>query len=391
MRLSTSTLSLAITSLMGIGLSCILVACNSSSSSDTASAATPTPTNTTTPTTTDNSTTNTSSGTTTSTTSTASTTCTTQTTTATKLQCLAAAFETTLSSSELATVRVSLSSSNATSKWSNLPVTMVAREGLSLESLSSTSKAAAEALMNAALSSQGQTQMSNMRAADGYLATIQATDYGANKYYIAFLGTPSTTSPWMIQFTGHHYTTHIAVNGTTNLTSHTPMFVAVEPTSWTASGVSYEPLKQHHDSLLAMLNGLSSTQLATAKLSQAYDDLVVGPQKDGKFPSTASGLQVSMLSSAQQDLVKAAIAAYASNPADTAAYDAYTSSAALASTYISWASYSDLATKGSYVRIDGPRVWIEFSVQNGILIRNKVHFHSIWRDKQYDYGANFAF
>jgi hypothetical protein len=98
-----------------------------------------------------------------------------------------------------------------------------------------------------------------------------------------------------------------------------------------------------------------------------------------------------MLSSAQQDLVKAAIAAYASNSADTTAYDAYTSSAALASTYISWASYSDLATKGSYVRIDGPRVWIEFSVQNGIVIRNKVHFHSIWRDKQYDYGANFAF
>jgi len=28
--------------------------------------------------------------------------------------------------------------------------------------------------------------------------------FGADEYYLAFLGTPSVTAPWMLQFGGHH-------------------------------------------------------------------------------------------------------------------------------------------------------------------------------------------
>ena len=38
------------------------------------------------------------------------------------------------------------------------------------------------------------------------------------------------------------------------------------------------------------------------------------------------------------------------------------------------------------MRIDGPGVWIEFSVQNGIVMSG-VHYHSIWRDHIRDYGG----
>jgi hypothetical protein len=98
---------------------------------------------------------------------------------------------------------------------------------------------------------------------------------------------------------------------------------------------------------------------------------------------------VSSLSASQQALVKAAINSYAAD-ANNGQAAAYLTDAALAQTYIAWASYSDLSTRGSYVRIDGPRVWIEFSVQSGV-VYSPNHYHSIWRDKQLDYGGNFTF
>lgn len=283
-----------------------------------------------------------------------------------------------------------MTSDNATKYWSNLPVGAVTRHGIALSAMSTAQKSAAETLVNAALSSQGQTTMAQLRLADGYLASNGGgSAYGADLYYVSFLGTPSTTSPWILVLTGHHYTYFYSVNGSSGV-SLTPNFVGVEPVSFTSSGTAYTPMASEHDSLKAMLDGLSSTQLASAKLSSAVDDLVVGPQNDGKFPSTRSGLAVSGLSDSQKTLVKAAIAAYASDANGTGQYDAYVADAALADTYISWASYSDLSTRGSYVRIDGPRVWIELSVQSGVIFSAN-HYHSIWRDKTYDYGGNFSF
>ena len=40
--------------------------------------------------------------------------------------------------------------------------------------------------------------------------------------------------------------------------------------------------------------------------------------------------------------------------------------------------------------MDGPRIWIEFGVQQGVLYNAQVHYHSIWRDKTADYGGQFG-
>lgn len=283
-----------------------------------------------------------------------------------------------------------MTSTNAANYWSNLPTTFVTRHGIALSAMTTAQKSAAETLLNAALSSQGQSTMAQLRVADAYLyANGGGSSYGGDLYYVSFLGTPSDSSPWILVMTGHHYTYFFSVNGATGV-SLTPNFVGVEPVSFTASGTAYTPMASRRDALKAMLDGLSSTQLAAAKLSSAVDDLVVGPQNDGKFPSTRSGLAVSSLSDSQKALVKAAIATYASDANGTGQYDAYVTDAALADTSIAWASYSDVATRGAYVRIDGPRVWIEFSVQSGVIFSAN-HYHSIWRDKTYDYGGNLSF
>ena len=67
----------------------------------------------------------------------------------------------------------------------------------------------------------------------------------------------------------------------------------------------------------------------------------------------------------------------------------YESDAALANTYVGCSGTESFTTQGDYIRVDGPRVWVEFVVQNGIVIRGGIHYHSLWRDKTADYGAEF--
>ena len=43
--------------------------------------------------------------------------------------------------------------------------------------------------------------------------------------------------------------------------------------------------------------------------------------------------------------------------------------------------------ENSYLRIDGPSVWIEF-VNTRSMSTPNIHFHSVWRDKNNDYGSS---
>ena len=68
---------------------------------------------------------------------------------------------------------------------------------------------------------------------------------------------------------------------------------------------------------------------------------------------------------------------------------AYTSSSALENTYVGWAgSNANLASQGSYIRIDGPRAWMEIVVQGPASVPGQLHYHAIWRDEALDYGGD---
>ncbi|WP_395396030.1 DUF3500 domain-containing protein (plasmid) [Novosphingobium sp. BL-8A] len=371
------------------GLSLMLASCGGD---DSSSSSTSSSTSTTTSTSTSSTSTSSSSGSSSASSGTYTTsTCSTTSGQGAYITCLATNYLATLSTTQQTSSIYTLSQANATNYWSNLPTTFVTRHGLALSALTDTQKEAAEALLAGVLSTQGQTTMANLRAADEYLKNNGGgSDYGEDLYYVSFLGTPSTSSAWILEFTGHHYTFFYALDASNAPVSLTPNFVGVEPKSYTSGSSTLTPMASEHDAMKAVLDSFSTSQLAAAKLSTSVSDLVVGPQADGKYPSTQSGIAVSALDSSQQDLVKAAIATYASDANGTGQYDAYVASSALGSTYISWSNYSDLATQGSYMRIDGPRIWIEFSVQSGVVF-SATHYHTVWRDKTYDYGGNFSF
>jgi hypothetical protein len=366
-------------------------------------------------------------------------------------------------------------------QWTNLPGD---RHGLRLNTstLSAAQLAAANTVIAKALSATGITLLNELRAADQVLASAQGTGggagggltgtmptdgtgvpptgtfpvdgtgvpptgtgtpptgtgagggggvggYGADQYSIAFVGTPSTTSPWILQVAGHHLAYNITYN--TGKVSATPTFVGVEPPNWTvaadgtvtvtsnatSAGKAHAPMERQRGAVYNLAEAIyaDSATSAAAKLSGTFTDVLMGASgnSDGNFktlayPTSARGLQYSAMNAAQKAYVRAAIEAWVdTQAADVAStlLGTYLSDDALADTYVGYgvgqnglkADFSafpnsvstPLDAQHSYIRIDGPRVWIEFVVQAGVLYTSNVHYHTIWRDKTADYGGSF--
>lgn len=354
------------------------------------------------------------------------------------------AFLNTLDADQQAEVLLDLTEENATA-WSNLPCGSSCRPGIELGSLSDTQLAAAQQLLKVATGTgkgSGYDQITQIIKADDVLASVQATSsagtgpapsdaasntasadpsatatesatatdaptgappsggtggggsfgYGSGLYYMAFLGTPSADGTWELHFGGHH----LAVNLTYKkgkVAGASPFFIGVEPTSWTDDdGTTYTPLEEQRDGMLALTGSLTTEQLATAKLSATYNDVLLGPGEDGQFPETKEGIKVSELSPKQQKLVLKAIYPWVSNVDDATAKKLMKTYAhELNETYVAYSGTTALDTQGDYVRIDGPGVWVEFVCQNGLVIQGKVHYHTVYRDHTRDYGSEFSF
>ena len=306
---------------------------------------------------------------------------------------MAEAFKTSLTTTQVTSLQDTYNKAHA-QKWSNLPEALYrGRVGLQTSTFTTAQWTAFYNLLKAATSSitnEGNAEYLGILAADDYLNSIGGgSDYGSGNYYIAFIGTPSTTGLWCLQIGGHHGTIIHTYNGG-KMTGGTPSFRSTEPfPTYTWKNVNYNPIQQEQTTLSAMLKGLASSELTTAKRSSAQNDLIAGPQKDASFPTTKTGVKVGNLTQTQKDLVLAAIKTYTDDLDDKAAAAVYAKyKADIDNTYISYYGSTDLTTSGSYVLIDGPNVWIEFSMQGGIIVRNANHPHSVWRDRLSDYGAN---
>ncbi len=310
--------------------------------------------------------------------------------------CLANAYYATLTTAQQTATLYSYTVKNA-EIWSNLPTSAYPRNGVGFIALTTAQSTVALALIQAAMSSDGYTRFSNLRVADDYLAAGGGgtINYGAGRYYIAFLGSPSTTSAWQLQVAGHHFALNNTYNG--NYVSSTPYFIGVEPTNFTSGGVTYAPLEKQRAAAYAL--GQTLTSNSSAHLSGTFDDVVHGVSGStgydtnfpAAYPTTGRGVLYSSLSTAQQALVKTFIEAWVNDQNSTVAsslLSLYESDTALASTYVGYSGTGAFATQGDYIRVDGPRVWVEFVVQNGIVF-SAVHYHSLWRDKTADYGGDF--
>jgi hypothetical protein len=316
-----------------------------------------------------------------------------------------AEFTKTLSDAQRATLERPLTHENAIG-WSNLPIGVVPRKGLRLGDLDEQQTAAAKRVFAAAFSACGNRLLDEVRLADDYLVAFDKRSMGwdGRNYYLSVLGSPGANTPWMLQVGGHHLSYNLTFNG--RQPGATPLFFGTEPIRFTIGESEHEPLTVQSTAMSNLAQAVSG--YPEAKLSGTFTDVVKGVQVefvpnqrprggiDTGFPhqyptgERDRGVPYSRLDAEQRRHVLAAIESYASLP-DAAIskplLDAYESPDALARTYVGYSGATDLSAKGSYVRIDGPRIWMEFVVQPAVAKPEELHYHALWRDKQADYGG----
>ncbi len=304
---------------------------------------------------------------------------------------LANDFKATLSPTQIADLEFEYTMENI-KVWSNLPAALFPRLGIKIGDLNETQKKAIKSLikeMTGSVANEGWDEIQQVWLADDFLNTKESGGkYGSGNYYVAFLGKPSMTSTFEIIVTGHHYTiANTYQNG--KLVGVTPRFEAVEPFVFQTNGKTYSPISQEREALSALLQELTEAQLSLAKSPNIFTNILLTPSKNWVFPEKHSGLQLVGLQPSQKKIVINAIKTYTDdiNDEDAALILAkYVKE--LENTYITYSGTTSLTNQNDYVRIDGPSIWIEFSVQRGQVLPNEpYHFHSIWRDRETDYGG----
>jgi hypothetical protein len=104
--------------------------------------------------------------------------------------------------------------------------------------------------------------------------------FGRDEYYVSFLGQPSTTEPWMIQFGGHHLGLNITLAGEQRTLA--PSHTGAQPAIYELEGKTVRPLGRETDKAFALLSSLNEAQRKQAILDFQMRDLVLGPGRDGQ-------------------------------------------------------------------------------------------------------------
>jgi hypothetical protein len=270
------------------------------------------------------------------------------------------------------------------SAWSNLPVTMVPRNGLRLGELTKAQRAAALDAVAAVLSKQGFQKVIDIMNADDQL--IKGKDnkmrFGTDNFYLALFGKPSATEPWMLQFGGHHLGINVTIVGKNAVL--TPTHTGTQPDSFKRNGKTVRPLGPENDLAFKLVNMLDAKQQAQAVLGAKPRNLALGPGQDGKT-IPPEGIKGSALSEAQRATLLELIGAWVHIlPEDAAASRLAALKTKLDDTYFAWYGPT---TNGSavYYRVQGPTLVIEYAPQGGIN-----HIHTIIRDPSNDYGRQLT-
>ena len=311
------------------------------------------------------------------------------------------AFLATLGDAERTKATFGFQSSQRTG-WSNLPSGIFPRNGLRLGDLRPQQRQAALALVAAALSREGYQKITDIMNGDEVLKNAGGgrtggrqggggpqggrgggVRFGLDEYYIALLGAPAATAPWLIQFGGHHLAINVTVVGARSVL--TPSLPAAQPAKYTLNGQTIRPLGRENDKAFALINMLDAGQQQQAILKYKVSDLVLGPGQDGKVIQP-EGILASALDARQQAMLLDLAHEWVGILNDEAATAKMSEiKANLARTYFAWSG--DTTNGGlAYYRIQGPTVIIEYAPQQGDLD----HIHTIYRDPTNDYGAKLV-
>ena len=309
-------------------------------------------------------------------------------------------------------------------RWSNLPTGFVPRAGMRLKDMSAPQREAAMDLLATVLSPMGLEKVNQIRLADddfkangsrrgprgggpggppppgpggppppfgakggpgGRPSSAGGDMFGKDLYYFSFLGTPSLTVPWMLQFGGHHLALNITIAGSKGVL--TPSLTGAQPATYTLNGQTIRPLGRESDKALALLQSLDDKQRQQAVLNYQVADLILGPGQDGKTIAP-EGLKVSAMNDKQRAMLLDLISEWAGIINETTASARMAELRAdLKETYFAWSgptNFEQGRNIAAYYRVQGPHLVIEYAPQSD---EPGNHVHTMYRDPTNDYGS----
>lgn len=321
-------------------------------------------------------------------------------------------------------------------RWSNFPTGFVPRGGISLKEMTAEQSAAAMNLLAVLLSPMGLEKVNEIRLADddfkahgsrrgppgggrggppgangggppggnpggpppftgpggpggpGNGPPGGGAMFGKDLYYISFLGTPSTTDPWMLQFGGHHLALNITIAGSRGVL--TPTLTGAQPATFQLNGKTIRPVGRESDKALALFQSLDEKQRQQALLNYSVPDLILGPGQDGK-KIAPEGLQAPAMNDKQQAMLLDLVAEWAGIINETAAAARMIElKADLNETWFAWSgptTFEPGTNITAYYRIQGPHLVIEYAPQRD---EPANHVHTIYRDPTNDYGRQLG-
>ena len=284
-------------------------------------------------------------------------------------------------------------------KWMNQH--FYVRQGVSFAEMDEKQRAAAFALLRAALSAEGLQLSRDIMRLNHTLGELNGgnfTEYGEWLYWITVMGEPSANQPWGWQLDGHHLIINYFVLG--DQVVMTPVFVGSEPVVAAAGihrGVAI--LQAEQDDGLAFLRSLTPAQRARAvllpektgndNLTEAFKDNVVIPY---------AGLPGADLTAGQRGALLALIGRYVGQQAPGHARVRLAEvEAQLDRTHFAWIGGTE---DGGvfYYRIHSPVILIEFDHQRPANLRHlaadpqrpdRQHIHVVIRTPNgSDYGQD---
>jgi hypothetical protein len=325
----------------------------------------------------------------------------------------ATTFLSTLSEKQRQSVLFAFDDKQQRARWSNFPVAVVPRSGMSLKEMNPTQRSAAMALLSSALSRRGFEKVQQIMEGDevnrlnesgrgrmgnfgpffengGNRSRSDNAIFGKDLYYISFLGWPSEKTPWILQFGGHHLALNITIAGERGVL--TPTLTGAQPALYTEGGKTVRPLGQESDKALALLNSLNDGQQKQAILRYRVADLVLGPGRDG-VSIQPEGLKASVMNDRQRAMLLDLISEWAGIIHESAAADRMAQlKSDINETWFAWSGPTTAAPGSNitgYYRIQGPHLVIEYAPQ-GLGGDPSMHVHTMYRDPTNDYGRGIT-
>ncbi len=271
------------------------------------------------------------------------------------------------------------------SNWSNFPEGMIPRGGLKLGTLSKEQQAKLDRLLAELMSEKGYRNLEYQLAAERtFPADHWFNKYGVDHFYVAFLGGPSASEPWMFQFGGHHLAINVTIYGADRTFS--PMLTGGQPLHIHHKGQKIFITEEETAAAQALLDSLTAEQKKVAIRGKKPLDLLLGPGEYGTVV-TQEGIKGSSLNNNQKqrliDLIDTRLG-FINDDDRRKKMD--TVVAEIDDTYFGW--WGSQGTPGfAYFRVTGPSLVIEYAPQDdaGETITN--HAHSMYRNPQNDYGS----